>query len=342
MNNTQQTIYIESKLDGKKYCKDNGHFTKHLRKHNLTYQQYYEKYITGIEETCPHCGNPKSFYQKNESYAATCGSSSCIGKEISITKQNWTEEQKLSDSENKKSALSTRTTEYYEDRRVKIEETSIEKYGTKYPTQCDEFKDKSKKTKLEKYGNEYYSGWGKSAEKNRNKTKEEQDIINDKRRETNLELFGVGCSFLKPDSIKNSRKSNASGKEHILPSGNVVSIRGYENLVLDKLFEEGYPEPEILMHNKLEKYQLPIFDYVNFNEHTTKYYPDIYIPKENRIIEVKAQWWWDGYGKDKYKGRLVNNQRKAEAVIAKGYKYEVWIFNSKVEYRIIKYEPRIL
>lgn len=338
MNNTQQTIYIESKLDGKKYCKDNGHFTKHLRKHNLTYQQYYEKYITFVEEKCPHCGNPKSFYQKNETYATTCGTSVCIGKEISITKQNWTAEEKLLDSTNKKIALSVRTKEYYAERRVKVEATSIEKYGTAYPTQCVEFKTKSKNTKLEKYGNEHYSGWEKSAEKNRTKTSDEQNIINDKRRDTNIELFGVGCSFLRPDAIKNSRKSNALGKEYILPSGKITGVRGYENLVLDELFVQGYAETDILFHNKLEKYQLPLFDYISDQRQHLKYYPDIYIPKENKIIEVKSQWWWDGYGKEKYKGRLINNQRKAESVKKQGYLYEVWLFNDKKEYTIINYE----
>ena len=338
MNNTQQTIYIESKLDGKRYCRDNGHFTKHLRKNNLTYQQYYEKYITFVEEKCPHCGNPKSFYQKNETYATTCGTSVCIGKEISITKQNWTEEERLLDSTNKKIALSVRTKEYYAERRVKVEATSIEKYGTAYPTQCGEFKIKSKKTKLEKHGNEHYSGWEKSAMKNRSKTIDEQDIINNKRRDTNKQLFGVGCSFLRPDSIKNSRKSNALGKKYILPSGKIAGIRGYENLVLDKLFEQGYVESEILFHNKLEKYQLPMFDYINFNEHATTYYPDIYIPKENKLIEVKSQWWWDGYGDDKYAGRLINNQRKAESVKKQGYLYEVWLFDNNKQYTIIRHE----
>lgn len=332
------TQYIESKLDNNKYCKDNGHFTKHLRKYNLTYQQYYEKYITGVEEKCIHCSNPKTFYQKNYTYATTCGNAVCAGKEISATKQNWTEEKKRLDSANKKSAIASRTEEYYAERRKLVEETSLEKYGVTYPTKSNTFKDKSKKTKFEKYGNEYYANWQASAKKNRNKTSKEKDLINEKRRETNMELFGVGCIFLLPDNKTKSQSSNSKGKEYTLPSGKIVGIRGYENIALDKLFKDGYLESEILLHNKLEKYELPVFDYININKHKTRYYPDIYIQKENRIIEVKAQWWWDGNGKDKYTGRLMNNHRKTESVLVKGYKYEVWLFNNKQEYEIIKYE----
>lgn len=334
---SKQAIYIESKIDGQSYCKTNGHFTKHLRKHNITYQQYYEKYVTGVEEKCPHCNNAKAFYQRNHSYADSCGNPVCVGKTLSNLKQNWSEEKKLSDSLNKRAAAALHDKAYYEKKKEKFKKTNKERYGVEYATQSDDFKEKSRKTKLEKYGNEYYSGWEKSADKNRNKTSEEQNIINDARRETNMKLFGVECSFLRPESMYKSRKSNALGKEYTLPSGKVVGIRGYENLVLDILFRSGYTENDIKFHNKLTKYELPIFDYISDQRQHLKYYPDIYIEKENKIIEVKSRWWWDGYGKEKYAGRLVNNQRKAESVINASYKYEVWLFENEKEYKIIQY-----
>jgi hypothetical protein len=67
-----------------------------------------------------------------------------------------------------------------------------------------------------------------------------------------------------------------------------------------------------------------------------KYYPDIYIPKENKIIEVKGRWWWDGNGIEKYKSRLVNNLKKRSAVLDTGYNYEVWLFEDRKNYRILK------
>lgn len=47
-----KAIYIKSKIDGNNYCKSNGQFTRHLKHHSLTYQQYYERYVTGIVMKC--------------------------------------------------------------------------------------------------------------------------------------------------------------------------------------------------------------------------------------------------------------------------------------------------
>lgn len=69
-----------------------------------------------------------------------------------------------------------------------------------------------------------------------------------------------------------------------------------------------------------------------------KYYPDIYIPKENKIIEVKGMWWWNGNGIAKYESRLKNNLKKRDAVLEAGYQYEVWLFEDKNNYRILKDE----
>lgn len=80
---------------GKTYCKTNGHFTKHLRANKLTYLEYYETYITGKKEICPYCVKSKQFYQKTDTYATTCGSPKCVGKQVSATKVNWPEESSI-------------------------------------------------------------------------------------------------------------------------------------------------------------------------------------------------------------------------------------------------------
>ena len=77
------------------------------------------------------------------------------------------------------------------------------------------------------------------------------------------------------------------------------------------------------------------FCYVNLNEHTALYYPDIYIPKENKIVEVKSRWWWDGNGDEKHKSRLINNLKKRQSVLAKGFMYELWLFEDSKNYRIL-------
>lgn len=330
----KQTIYITSKIDNQSYCKTNGQFTRHLRKHDLTYKDYYEIYETQITPLCS-CLKPLTFYQKSESYANSCGDPKCVGTSVSATKQGWTDEQRQQDSINKSKAAAKRTPEQIEQQKKKASKTFQEKYGVPWATQSSEYKEKSRQTKLAKYGNEYYAGWEKSAEKNRNKSIQEQNEINDKRRKTTFERYGVENTFNK-ETQKLAAKKNNEGRDYILPSGKVIGIRGYENLVLDELLKK-YNEDELIIDNRQRKtkYNLPLFEYINVNQHKWKYYPDIYIPNENLIIEVKSKWWWNGNLDLRYKSRLENNLRKRQSVINEGYKFQLWLFENKYTYRIL-------
>lgn len=327
-------IYIESKIDNNRYCKTNGHFSRHLAKHKLTYKDYYEIYVTQVTQLCG-CGKPLTFYQKDESYANSCGDPRCVGETIKTVKQNWTAEKRQTDSTNKRKAAVNRTDDQIADQIAKARDTFIKKYGVEWGSKTELQKLKSKKTKLERYGSETYNNSVVSSNKNRNKSVLEKDLINDKRRNTNLNRFGVENTFLLPESVKKSRQGNALGRDYILPSGRIVHVRGYEDEVLAALLQT-YNESDLKIHNSLEEYQLPIFSYIDHRRHHLNYYPDIYIPKENKIIEVKSRWWWDGNGDPKYSSRLENNLRKRQSVLNKGYDYEVWLFEDKNDYKILK------
>lgn len=329
-------IYIESKIDNNKYCKTNGQFARHLRKNNLTYQDYYEKYITRTNPKCS-CGERLAFYQKTESYARSCGSPACRGKNISNTKQNWSKEQREQDRANKKKAASGRSKEQINAQLQKARNTFKEKYGVEWSSHLPSQKEKSRQTKLRKYGNEKYNNSKKASKTRLDKTVEEKNLINQLRRSTNLERYGVENVLLTKATATKINKGNASIKAYILPSGKSVGVRGYEPYALDVIFNElNYNESDVIIHDDYSDYAIEVFEYVNVNMHNLKYYPDIYIPKENRIIEVKSQWRWDGYGAEKYKSRLVNNLKKRKAVLDKGYNYEVWLFENKYSYKVLK------
>jgi len=328
--------YIKSVIDGNTYCKTNGQFSRHLKNNNLTYQNYYEKYVTGTSPTCG-CGKSLSFYQKNQSYANSCGDPLCVGKTISRTKRDWHIDKREKDSQNKKLAASRRTQNQIQQQVEKTRKTFNEKYGVEWVTQSTEYKDKSKQTKLERYGNEYYANSGQTSKSWQIKTDSEIAEIVDKRRATCLERFGVENALMKPIARINSAKSNSNGRNFVLPSGKILGVRGYEDIVITELLKT-HAEDNLLFDDRHSVYSLPVFSYVNANQHTMKYYPDIYILKENKIIEVKSQWWWDGNGNEKYKSRLVNNLRKKDAVLRAGYNYEVWLFKSKIVYEILTWK----
>jgi hypothetical protein len=98
-----------------------------------------------------------------------------------------------------------------------------------------------------------------------------------------------------------------------MPSGSKVKIQGYEHYALDELLKK-YNEEQIVIERK----NVPRILYeLNGKEHY--YFPDIYIPHENKIIEVKSKWTFE------HKKEITN----AKEIYCKkaGYKFELWIFS---------------
>lgn len=311
-------------------------FNKHLKSIGLTYQEYHETHVTGYSPLCS-CGSPTTFYPTTNTYARSCGKRACVGKITSEVKQNWTTEQREKDSANKKAASAAETPEKKQQRKDRCKETNLKNHGVEWTTQSEDVKTKAKKTKLDRHGDENYNNSTMISATNLAKPREEKDEINEKRRVTNLITYGVENTCMLPSHSSKANTANAKIKDYVLPSGNVIGVRGYEPNALDTLLE-SYQESDILLHDDYSEYQIQVFSYTSDKGRNAKYYPDIYIPSENRIIEIKSQWWWDGNGKtdEKYTTRLANNLRKRQAVIDAGYNYEVWLYNSKTNYRVLK------
>ena len=62
---------------------------------------------------------------------------------------------------------------------------------------------------------------------------------------------------------------------------------------------------------------VPVIEY-HINEKRHVYFPDIYIPDENKIIEVKSEW------SLQYPTHV---EEKAQATVSEGYIYEIWVYN---------------
>lgn len=111
------------------------------------------------------------------------------------------------------------------------------------------------------------------------------------------------CAYIK------NWKNCTQNKEYTLPSGKIVIYQGYEHYVLDILLKL-YDETEIDIHPDL------IIDYI-FEEKYRKHYPDIFVPKENLVIEVKSKF--------TYSVCVEKNKQKQIAAKNLGYRYEFWI-----------------
>lgn len=144
--------------------------------------------------------------------------------------------------------------------------------------------------------------------------------IKEKIKQTNLEKYGVEYCIQNVEIAKKTLASGVRFKNYVFPSGRIEKIQGYENIALDELINvELINETDIVVGCK----NVPIIWYTTDDGVKHRHYVDIFIPTQNRCIEVKGEWF---YIRDKHKLKL--KKQEAENL---GYKYELWIYNRKKE-----------
>lgn len=178
----------------------------------------------------------------------------------------------------------------------KREQTCLSKYGSIHPTTVDSIKSKSIKTNMKKYGVPYSS---------------QNSTTRDKSRKTSIQRFGVPYAVQNAEIHNKNMISGHKYKNYTLPSGKIIQVQGWENKALDILLLT-YDEHDLIT----ERSHMPIIWYYN-NDSRHRYYPDIYIPKENKIIEVKSKWTYN-------KSISINLLKKAATEEA-GYSFEFMI-----------------
>lgn len=136
----------------------------------------------------------------------------------------------------------------------------------------------------------------------------------EKVKKTCLEKYGVdnpSKSIMVMDKII---KRGYGSKNYTFPSGKVVRIRGYEWKALDDLLKI-YDESEI----EVKTTKIPKIKYTWEDESVHYYFPDIFIKKDNLIIEVKSDYYMR---KD-----FVKNMRKAAATKQLGYGFKFMVYS---------------
>jgi hypothetical protein len=188
-----------------------------------------------------------------------------------------------------------------QDIKQKIRETNKIRYGVEYVIQNQEIKNKIKETVLNKYGVEHISY-----------CKEIQDKIT----KTNIEKYGVEHLMKNPEYLDNILKKSYKFKDYKLPSGNIIQIQGYEHYALD----------ELIINNKIDELDIitgiqnvPKITYTDNKNIVRDHHGDIFIPKQNRIIEVKSTWTFQ-------KPDVLLKQKAGKKL---GYNYEIWVYDKK-------------
>ena len=234
-----------------------------------------------------------------------------------------------------------------EDIRDKIKKAFIEKYGVDNPSKLEEIKDKQKKTNLKRYGVEFIIHNKESKEKMeqtnlekygskcclKNKEIKEKVInknlekfgfenagqnqnVHQKMKNTMYEKYGVYYPTQNEKIMEKSSKNCYKPKSFIFPSGSEVKCQGYEPFALNELIK-SHDEDDIITGCK----NVPTIWYNDELCKKHRHYVDIFIPSENKCIEVKSIWTLNHK-----KSNIFEKQKAAKEL---GYLYEIWVYDSK-------------
>lgn len=157
---------------------------------------------------------------------------------------------------------------------------------------------------------------------NEPKNRESLLVAKNKRQTTCLEKYGVDHVFKDRDiqllAQKNASMSMHSYREFISKKGNPYRIRGYEDRAIDILEETLFKEEFIADDSATPKIKY----FHKGGDHN--YFPDIFIEKEHKIIEVKS-WYW-------LKKQPHKNIAIMESTLNQGFAFEFWVFsgNSRI------------
>jgi hypothetical protein len=207
----------------------------------------------------------------------------------------------------------------------KLRKTNLEKYGVEFGLQCPEIKEKVKQKNIEKYGCEY----GFQSQEIKDKIREnnlkkygvehntQRKEVVEKIKKHNLEKYGVECVLQCPEIMEKNIKMSYYLKEYTMPSGNIIKIQGYEHFALDEILQNNIPENDILTGCK----NVPEIWYYDNNGKRRRHFVDIFIPSQNKCIEIKSTWTFQTQ-----KNIVFLKQNAAKEL---GYFYEIWVYDNK-------------
>jgi hypothetical protein len=210
----------------------------------------------------------------------------------------------------------------------KVKSTCIKKFGVENPFQSQEIKDKIKTFNINKYGYECNS----KSQELKNKYKQtclekygteshtKNEAIKQKIKYSNQIKYGVDNVMHNIEIMEKCSKNAYKLKDYILPSGKIIKTQGYESFAIDYLIKsDSVVENDIITGSK----NVPTIWYNDENGKKHRHYVDIFIPSQNKCIEIKSTW-----TAEKKKDNIFLKQKAAKELL---YKYEIWIYNKKGE-----------
>ena len=133
---------------------------------------------------------------------------------------------------------------------------------------------------------------------------------------TSISKYGVKYPLQNTEIMAKSAKNAYKLKDFLTPSGNVIKCQGYEPYALRELIYSQQIEENNIKTGAKNVPEI-WYDDDKLNKH--KHYVDIFIPSQNKCIEVKSTWTIK-----KQKDNIFVKQTAAKKL---GYNYEIWVYN---------------
>lgn len=207
--------------------------------------------------------------------------------------------------------------------RRRYKKTLWKKYGVTNISRIPEVKKKKKDNMQKKYGvdnpsqieGNYEKVWATMVERYGDDPLNHPDII-EKRRQTCLEIYGADHFMQSPEFVAEFVRKLRSVKDYNL-GGKIIQVQGYEPYALDYLQKEKGIKPHQI---KTGFKKVPRIPYT-FKGNNHYYFPDIFLPHINRIIEVKSE--------HTLNIQYAKNMAKKRACEKMGYKFSFLVMDSK-------------
>ena len=192
------------------------------------------------------------------------------------------------------------------------------------PFQVEEVKERIRQYNQEKYGVDHFFQSAEGKAKLRASLKEKTGFefplqsaeAKAKFVATCLLRYGVDHP-MQDSAIADKAHKNAFGrKDYVFPSGRTDSVQGFEKFALDILVKDERIEERDIVTARSE---VPSVWYKTSDGKDHRYFVDIYIPSQKRMIEVKSPW---TYSFDKERVLL-----KVAAAESAGYRCDLWVFD---------------
>ena len=275
-------------------------------------QIQFRNFFQGYSVFCsPKCAS--DWYRDNETIEQKINKSSKISKSLkSKAKEDW---KKINQKREQTKLIKYNNRTY--NNQEKYKKTMQERYGVETPLQNPQIKKKFKTTIEDK-------DWSSTIEL-RKKTlikttgfdhQLKNPKIKEKIRETCLKRYGVENPSQHTDIAEKKLKSTFLKKECELPNGEIILVQGYEAFAINYLLKK-YSIDDLIFNPK----KMPEIWYTENNK-KHRYFPDIFIPKENKIIEVKSV--------RTMKLQLKKNRLKQAKCLELGFNFQFIIFDNKM------------